>query len=397
MDKLAATLAANPHLTIFNALIDALQPGRREQAEADKTVQTVLAASDAGFIALAQSTGFSGTDASGALAHLLANFHAQTLIDILDAGFSSLHFKANDLPDIIPGAGAFSLSRSQFLLSDNDADTPDAQIVQGDIEVRPLKGADRLVHVTDHVLLPDEIALNDGFVHVPPPFSPVAGDDFAQVLDLSGFSVSFDARGGDDLIRSGDGDDTLRGGHGNDRLISGGGDDKVSGGNGDDWVTGSGGDDLLLGQNGNDALRGGGGNDELRGGSGHDLLEGQNGSDLLKGDRGNDTLRGGDGDDRLFEAIGNGTLDGGSGNDWMKGGDGFDTFVFETGSDQDTIADFEDGIDLIDLAAYGLAGFGDLLVTQSGADVQIAMTAQDSIMLLNTSVAALDSTDFLFA
>lgn len=88
-----------------------------------------------------------------------------------------------------------------------------------------------------------------------------------------------------------------------------------------------------------------GGQDSLRGGSGDDTLDGGTGNDTLGGDAGNDRLLGGDGAD---------VLNGGSGADHLTGGAGADVFVFTStshsrGSAHDTIADFQSGIDDIDL------------------------------------------------
>ncbi|MBL4543940.1 MAG: hypothetical protein JKP97_19525, partial [Rhodobacteraceae bacterium] len=67
---------------------------------------------------------------------------------------------------------------------------------------------------------------------------------------------------------------------------------------------------------------------------------------------GNDTLRGGDGDDGVW---------GGIGNDLLTGGAGADRFVFAAGDDADTITDFEDGIDKLDLSDFGFASAAEAL------------------------------------
>jgi hypothetical protein len=85
-----------------------------------------------------------------------------------------------------------------------------------------------------------------------------------------------------------------------------------------------------------------------------------------------------------------------------------DRFVFENGSGLDTIFDFEDGRDLIDLTGFaGIAGFGDLSpdhVAQLGADTAVDLGAAaggaagvDVLTLAGFALADLDAADFLFA
>ena len=59
---------------------------------------------------------------------------------------------------------------------------------------------------------------------------------------------------------------------------------------------------------------------------------------------------------------GNDVLHGGSGNDLLIGGAGADRFAFSGSNGTDTIADFQHGLDAIDISGYGaaLASFGDL-------------------------------------
>ena len=71
----------------------------------------------------------------------------------------------------------------------------------------------------------------------------------------------------------------------------------------------------------------------------------------------NDLLDGSHDDDALFGGTGSDTVIGGEGNDVMFGGQGSDTFVFRTqdvGNWVDVIADYEAGIDRIDLTGLRL-------------------------------------------
>ncbi|MFL0787749.1 MAG: hypothetical protein AB8A67_06540, partial [Prochlorococcus sp.] len=84
-------------------------------------------------------------------------------------------------------------------------------------------------------------------------------------------------------------------------------------------------------------------------------LIGGHGFDKLFGDSGNDKLSGGTGNDKLYGGSGNDYLNGGTGSDTMHGGSGRDTFRVIKGVGWDTITDFTDGQDRIQLGS-GTAG-----------------------------------------
>ncbi len=182
-------------------------------------------------------------------------------------------------------------------------------------------------------------------------------------------------------------------------------------------LQGNPGDNRLVGLEGNDALSGDLGNDRLLGGNGNDLVNGDDGDDTLLGNSGNDTLIGGDGDD---------TLVGGYGRDIMAGNAGSDVFVFVTPGQSgvtistfDTITDFTQGDDIINLAAIdaktsaasgndaftfiGAAAFsnvaGQLHYSQSGGQTFIEMDVNgdgvaDSMIRLS-GLIALRASDFV--
>lgn len=96
---------------------------------------------------------------------------------------------------------------------------------------------------------------------------------------------------------------------------------------------------------------------------------------------------------------GNDTLDGGEGNDTLTGRAGDDIFVFASGHGDDTITDFTDDEDVIDLAQIsGISGFGDLEVTAMDDATMIDLTAHGggTILLENFDIADLDASDFWF-
>ncbi|MDF3605234.1 calcium-binding protein [Paracoccus sp. DMF-8] len=94
----------------------------------------------------------------------------------------------------------------------------------------------------------------------------------------------------------------------------------------------------------------------MQGNGGNNLIEGMGGVDRLFGHGGHDTLNGGAGADTLDGGAGNDALIGGAGSDVLVGGLGADVFVFGAtahigiGAARDVIADFQHGIDRIDLS-----------------------------------------------
>ncbi|NEO75228.1 MAG: DUF4347 domain-containing protein [Moorea sp. SIO4G3] len=126
--------------------------------------------------------------------------------------------------------------------------------------------------------------------------------------------------------------------------------------------------DNLTGTSRNDTLKGLNSQDTLQGGAGDDLLDGGGGDDKLFGDEGNDTLLGGQGQDQLFGGSGNDLLNGGQGDNILTGGAGEDTFVLSTAG-KNTIVDFEDGVDLLQLEG-GLT-FGSLSIFEQNGDTWI--------------------------
>jgi len=108
-----------------------------------------------------------------------------------------------------------------------------------------------------------------------------------------------------------------------------------------------------------DILKGGSGADSISGDMGDDSINGGSGADILNGDEGDDNIKGGSGDD---------IITGGLGDDEIRLGAGEDIFIFETGHGEDLIKDFIVGADKIDLADFGLGGFGDIhSITANGS------------------------------
>jgi Ca2+-binding RTX toxin-like protein len=226
-----------------------------------------------------------------------------------------------------------------------------------------------------------------------------------------------DGQGGTDAL---DSIENVRATNFNDTVVGSAADNGVSGGSGADEVSGLAGLDTLMGDNGNDTLNGGADNDQLFGdagddtligGTGDDVLTGDttadSGADRLTGDAGNDTLFGGDGADVLSGGLGGDQLIGGNGDDTLLGGVGDDVYFGDGGADRfqitsaggdDTIADFEAGVDKIDLQSFAFGTYAAFLAAIT-ADLtfdngfKISFTAGGSLTVIRP--ASFTSNDFL--
>jgi Ca2+-binding RTX toxin-like protein len=264
------------------------------------------------------------------------------------------------------------------------------------------------------------------------------------------------AVGGNDTVYAGAGSDTIYAGEGNDTVYGSTGDDVIYGGNGIDVLYGEGGNDqinagadnyFIIGGEDYDAIDGGSGidtasyagstsavgidllnaitsggyavgdtltgienltgsdfNDTLIGDNNANIIVGGVGNDTLSGNDGSDTLTGGAGSDLIYGGLGNDNIHGGSGVDYFSGGAGIDYFAFKALTDSnttygiDTIVDFQDGIDKIDLLtldASGISSFADLIITNNGTQTTVADNSSDFAIKL-TGVFALDNADFVF-
>jgi Ca2+-binding RTX toxin-like protein len=188
---------------------------------------------------------------------------------------------------------------------------------------------------------------------------------------------------------------------GNDIINGGAGNDTINGGDGNDTINGGDGNDIINAGVGNDIINAGVGNDTINGGLGKDIINAGVGNDIINGGAGKDIINGGAGDDIINGGAGDDNLTGGDGNDTLTGGGGNDTFVFKAGFGADIITDFQDGLDLIDLTAFGNSSvFSTLNIIPnpaSGTNVLITstLTGFGSITLQNFT-GTLDQSDFLF-
>lgn len=167
---------------------------------------------------------------------------------------------------------------------------------------------------------------------------------------------------------------------------------------GDANLAGNGLRNNIKGNSGDDTLSGLGDRDTIFGGSGADTILGGDEYDRLFGDGGADTILGDDGTDRI---------DGGTGNDQLYGGgddDDKDTFIFQVGTTsfgRDTINDFEDGTDRIEIrgfANYAAAVAGGMTISEDAGGNALIKFANPiaTITLAGIDQAQVTTADFVF-
>ncbi|CAN5268379.1 hypothetical protein BH10PSE7_BH10PSE7_36730 [soil metagenome] len=137
--------------------------------------------------------------------------------------------------------------------------------------------------------------------------------------------------------------------------------------------------------------------DEIRGNAVANVLEGIQGDDFLAGRGGSDELIGANGNDHILGGVGNDTIAGGAGDNALHGGAGADRFVIELSDDYDTIRDFKNGADKIDVRAFDFASGGAVkaLAEQHGSSVVIELNNDTTIELQNTTLSQILAGDFL--
>lgn len=235
----------------------------------------------------------------------------------------------------------------------------------------------------------------------------ITGNSANNRLVGTGGNDTINGFAGNDALYGGSGNDVINGGTGRDVVYDGLGSDRVSLGNGNDTVSStSGGTDTFDGGSGTDTISyygadravainlatgrasGAGANDRFV--NFENATGTSKSSDRLYGNEVNNTLRGYGGHDQLFGRAGNDRLEGGAGRDRLDGdagrdllfgGAGADVFHFDRGDDIDTIRDFQDNLDTIQLDNFGYRNVRDALTDarQVGSDVVFDFGGGDTL------------------
>jgi Ca2+-binding RTX toxin-like protein len=214
------------------------------------------------------------------------------------------------------------------------------------------------------------------------------------------------------------GDNRFQTGTGNDRFVDTlGGADIFSGGVGRDTVDFRGSSsgvilDFLTGVHGGAAtgdryasiekFLGSATQDDVMtaGAKGRVIFAGYGGDDALNGGIKNDQLLGGAGDDTLSGGAGRDTLDGGTGDDTMTGGSQGDVFVFlDAAFGQDTIADYQDGLDRFKVFSAVADDVSDFTISGNGTtSVILTLIAgnTNSITIQGAALITITAADFVF-
>lgn len=231
-----------------------------------------------------------------------------------------------------------------------------------------------------------------------------SGDDilFGDAADYFGLinARSLGAQsvtGGNDFVNGGADNDMIYGdaskfwinqSHGGTKTVTGG-DDNLDGGTGDDTIYGDGGYAFSVNSSavrtfvgGADTIEGGDGNDTIYGDFGW-VADGYGGGAVIFGD---DIINGGAGDDTM---TGDGTATTASVTF------GSDTFVFNDGSGNDAITDFQIGFDVIQVDGYGLTDFSQLTIDELGGNSVVEFDASNSVTLMGVTGLAASDFDFV--
>lgn len=244
----------------------------------------------------------------------------------------------------------------------------------------------------------------------------IIGSNFNDILTGDGNTNVLFGSGGRDLLVGQDGADVLYGGDDIDALIGGAGADSLFGGDGDldiiayfevqedlvfDLRTGF--DDVTNESSaaikedfiGDDIEAFAGSSSAsntffIGDGAGFSLVLGGANSDTFFGGDATDQLIGLAGDDVLYGNAGVDALRGDNGNDDLFGGSEADFFLFDDSDGDDTIHDFEAGLDRINFFGPTISSVADLTVVDDGTDtvvsyVDVNLNVTSTITVLNAT------------
>lgn len=223
------------------------------------------------------------------------------------------------------------------------------------------------------------------------------GDVFSSIEDIQGTGQDDDLRGdhGRNRVWAGEGADVLHGRKGNDVLRGQGGDDIILGGPGADWINGGAGIDRAAYWTAGSAVEVDLADSSRN--SGDAAGDSFVGIEHLQGSMYNDALSGDAGDNRIWGGAGNDRITGRAGDDLLLGQSGADVFVFISGdTGVDRVADFEIGLDLLDISAWGVESFASLAIETSISGIKVSFEG-NTLILDDLSTSSLSSSDLIFA
>jgi len=340
---------------------------------------------------------------------------AGNTVGLASYSFSTGADRFNDVAEIFASTIYMDLAETWSPFGGSDTNPNDAD---GDLSFFGV-----LLHEIGHALGLDHVADTSEIMNATISTNTLGDGDIEGIRELYGlreFPVGFGTDAADTINLSGEMIGvSIVAGAGNDMVSATQGNDTITGGAGNDTISGNGGADLIIDTLGTNTLNGNDNNDVIVGGSGTTNADGGSGSDIILGGIGDDTLRGGSGNDTLRGDpggffFGDDVLHAGTGTDYLEGGGGADTFVFNTGEGTNFIArlninvdnpnstsvagaDFDSGIDQVDLTDFGYVSVAEVFdhITTSGGyavfedqgtvihfvDVQVAMLSENDFLI----------------
>jgi len=219
--------------------------------------------------------------------------------------------------------------------------------------------------------------------------------DGEVVLEVDDFE-NVQGSAGDDLILGNNEINVLEGLGGNDSIHSFGGADVIDGGEGVDTALFSAGAGVVV-----DLDEGGNAIAQINAPDGDlsdtvlnfENINGSNNVDSANG--GNDILSGNSGANVLNGQAGDDILNGEGGDDVLLGGEGSDIFTFEGLFGNDTVGDFQTGVDRLDFSDFGPDFQNELNITQSGDDAVLSFSSDATVRLEGVNSADLTEDDFI--
>lgn len=130
---------------------------------------------------------------------------------------------------------------------------------------------------------------------------------------------------------------------------------------------------------------------------GGDVIAGTDGRNKISGSLGDDVIDGAGGRDKLIGGKGHDRLTDGTGIDNLIGGSGADTFVLIADGEIDSIKDFEDGLDLIDVSDWGVENKQDFSISTHPSGKLHLYWEDEVLAVRGVAIEDLGANDFIFS